>query len=400
MSAGWIDALATRAGPMRDAALRWLGERGADASTLAAGPQGVAWLARELDRWLDDESVSEVDDHRFVDGAGAVLGLLLVEHAGDGRFEVRDGHALLRLGSDGWFDPFGCMERVLAAEAPRRELARSVSLAEAEARGDGPVARVVRAFREALGASRPELRIVDCFGPRVWLGPEPEVEVDLGRTVDATRDQPPAAVAAAVHKMVSMLPGSGATTVAFADVRPRLVPRLVGPTFLDALGGSRARADALVLEPLGHAVSVALLLSYDDRARYVRVTELAEWGVSASEARGIAIENLAARSTAARFARVDTPDGPLVVARTGDGLDAARLLLPTLHSVLRPELGDSFLVAVAHRDSLVAAPAGVPALAQALRRRAADDAARAPHSITDELFEVSENGLALFEPRT
>jgi len=90
---------------------------------------------------------------------------------------------------------------------------------------------------------------------------------------------------------------------------------------------------------------------------------------------------------------VDTDAGPLVVARTGDGLDAARLLLPTLPDVLRPELGDAVVAAIPHRDVLYACPRA-DAPIEALAARAADASARAPHPITARLFDLSPRGLS------
>jgi len=47
------------------------------------------------------------------------------------------------------------------------------------------------------------------------------------------------------------------------------------------------------------------------------------------------------------------------------------------------------VVAVPHRDILLAAPEAPPELVAALRARAAEDFARAPHPITAALFRVS-----------
>jgi hypothetical protein len=126
----------------------------------------------------------------------------------------------------------------------------------------------------------------------------------------------------------------------------------------------------------------------------VRRDELDRWAVSPADALALALENLAARSASARFARVDTTFGPLVVARSGDGLDGARLLLPTLHAVLAPELGSPFLAAAPHRDALWACAREPASLRAAFAERVREDAARAPHRIGDGLFLVSHRGLA------
>src|SRR5690606_33899060 len=119
------------------------------------------------------------------------------------------------------------------------------------------------------------------------------------------------------------------------EARARLLPRLVGPSLLDGLG---ARAEAIHTRPLGHGAFVALVLAYEGRSRFVRRAELASWGLRGAEAEALAIERLAARSVAARMACLDTEAGPVVLARTRDGHDAARLLLPGLGAVLAQSL--------------------------------------------------------------
>ncbi|MEZ4335273.1 MAG: hypothetical protein R3B82_01480 [Sandaracinaceae bacterium] len=139
-------------------------------------------------------------------------------------------------------------------------------------------------------------------------------------------------------------------------------------------------------------IELTLIVHHGDRSRYP-CRGARSLGVLLRGRAGIAIENLADRSAGARFGTVDTEGGPIVFARTGDGLDAARILLPTLHAVLAPELGDAFLAAIPHRDVLLAC-ADTPRLREALLARARDDAARAPHRITDRLFRVDADRLA------
>ena len=298
----------------------------------------------------------------------------------------------MRLGRRGFFDPFATLEEALDAEDPRAELAACVRVAEAEARGTGRISRVVVALERALERERPAMYVAEHFEKYVRL--EPDVELDLDRVIEATTDQGDDAVGQAVDKLLAMLPGGdGPEAVTWEEARDRLLPRLMAASFLDELREAHGDRGDLWVEPIGHGVHAGLLLDYDDRARYVRRDEVATWERPEHEPLAVAVRNLALRSDRARFGRIDTPEGPLVVARSGDGLDAARLLLPTLHDVLEPELGSPFLVAVPHRDTLLAASAEPPALVHALAERAADDAARAPHRISDGLFEVSTAGV-------
>jgi len=82
----------------------------------------------------------------------------------------------------------------------------------------------------------------------------------------------------------------------------------------------------------------------------------------------------------------------MVVARSGDALDSARLVLPGLHGVLATELDPPFAVAVPHRDLLLAVSGADPEMLEALARRVADEYARAPHRISPQILELGRRG--------
>ncbi|MGB5414228.1 MAG: hypothetical protein WBN01_06265, partial [Polyangiales bacterium] len=138
------------------------------------GAPGVRWLADLLEDFVDRDSDGAQDD-RFVEGAGAFLGLLLIDHLG-GSTQERDGCHRVQLGRFGWFDPFGAIQEALDADDPRKCLSEYLSVAEREARADGPVSRVVRIFADELNRARPDLAIESQF--------ELTVDLDNGASVD------------------------------------------------------------------------------------------------------------------------------------------------------------------------------------------------------------------------
>ncbi|MDX2089592.1 MAG: hypothetical protein SFX73_17185 [Kofleriaceae bacterium] len=373
----WIAALGATCGPLVGPAARL-----ADAD-FPRGTDGIRRLAHEVEKFAAREEASDDEDRAFVESAGALLGLLLVDHVGDGAYAERDGAHRVRLGARGFFDPFDAIDSALDADRPTAWLARAVAFAEKEAADVGPVSRVVAAFEQRLAMTRDDLEVEARFERRVWL--TGGIEVDLTRAVDATHDQRPEAVAQAVEKICALLPGAArAPHTTWLEAAPRIVPRVLGPTFA---------APGVYEAPLLGPLRLALVLAFEGRARFVRAREAEDWGEDV--ARGRAIENLAARSSRARFARVEHSGGAWVVARTGDGLDAARLVLPGLHDVLAAELGTPVVVAVPHRDALLACAAAGGVSVTALRDRAEDDARRAPHRISESLFLLSASGLAL-----
>lgn len=391
MSPAWIESLRDRAQLFVDAArplVRAESERGLG---------GMRALIAAVDAWVFEDSAHEavpLDEARFVEAAGALLALLLLDHVGEGEARSRDGKHRIKLGAFGFFDPFGTLTGAIEAKSPARYLRDSVALAEREARGEGPVSRVVKAFARVLEEERPDMRIVDQFDARVWLASEAQgeeaVEVDLHRAVIATSDQRDSAVDQAVRKIAAMLPGgSHANGIPWSEAKGCLVPRIVASTFAPPAGS----LDALATTSWIGGLRIALLLSFEGRSRFVRRNELDAWEVSFDDALRAAIAVLAARSAGARWVHTETPDGTLVVAKTGDGLDAARVLLPAVYGVLSAALGSEVLIGLPHRDTLYACAGGNANLERALRAKVADDSARAPHRISDALFVLGPSGL-------
>lgn len=379
-SAWWRDP---NGGPLCDAADAFVQWRGGAPSP---GKAGVSWLAGHLDDFAHDDDAPPSDDERFVEGGGAFLGMVLVTQRG-GRHSRRGTDHRVLLGEYGSFDPFGAIDAALDADEPRHELAQRLRFAEEEAQGLGPTARVVAAFAKALAEAPQPRGLRGRFDLEVVT--DDGIEVNLRRAADTTKDQSPEALVGAVAKLVSMLPGNceDGEQNTWDELAPRLVPRLVTEEFAAELKGTGR--GQLATWPLGHGLVVALQGRFETRARYIRLDEVEAWK---QDAYAVALKNLARQSADARFAALEVEHGPLVVARTGDGLDSARILLPTLGNVLTAHLGDHFVIAAPHRDTLLAAP-DTKEGRSLVRARASDLAARAPHAISAELFRIGASGL-------
>lgn len=172
-------------------------------------------------------------------------------------------------------------------------------------------------------------------------------------------------------------------TPALEDVRDHILPRLVGPSLLAEVR-RQVGGHALYSRPFVGEARLMFLVREADRGRYVTEPELARWGTTASQLLRLALANLARDSDRARLFRIEHDDGVLIAARTGDGLDSSRVLLPGLHDVLAPELGSAFAVAIPHRDALFACALEKPATLRLLRERAAAECARSRYAITPD----------------
>ena len=169
------------------------------------------------------------------------------------------------------------------------------------------------------------------------------------------------------------------------------MPRLVRTDSLRDLSSSGKTL--LAQKPLTEELSLSLLLEFPGRARYVRESELSAWGLSWDQAFEIAWRNLAAHSKASRIGKSETPHGMLYVARTGDGRDSARVVLPALHGELVNRVGPRVALAIPHRDTFFACDADNAPLVQAMKTRAQEDAARAPHRLSERVFLFEPTGL-------
>jgi len=392
----WITAsLRQRSGALAPAAESFLdGWLGQDAPQYRGGRDGLVALCKQLEHFMYRRDVDEESERRFVEGAGALLGVLLIDYIGDASHAAEGNVHRVRLGESGFFDPFAAVDRALDAPCIRSELAREIELAEAEARSAGPISRVVSSLRSLLASERPDFEIEEQFECKLRLRHrtlDDTLELDLKRAVDSTRDQGRHAVDNIARRLLSLLPGAPDSELELADVKVRMLPRLQRA---DAVRDLSAQGQSVLLtRPLSDELVVALLVEYQGRARYVRTREVEGWGMAVDETFALAMENLRARSERARIVREPVDDGATFIARTGDGRDSARVLLPELYAELAERVGPDLCVAVPHRDTFFVCDGSKPTLVQHLAQRAAEDAARAPHALSARVHRLTAQGL-------
>ncbi len=398
----WLSALSDRGGPLVEASRRFLNTHCASVCPDATRTfPGSATLLQELARsmrcWIAISEVSENDERNFVEGAGALLGIILIAHVGDASHASRGAMHRIRLRKHGFFDPFAAVDRALDADNVRATLASEVSCAEAEAEGHGPIARVVGALSRALAERTPRLRIRDQFEGLLTLVSEHDdtpIELDLQRAIETTRDQPAAAAERVAQRYLSMLPGAAHTPETFAVLKPRLLPRLVRSDVLSDL--SLFGRNALFSAPLVAELSIAIVIQEQGRARYLRSTEADGFGVERGTLIEAALDSLEACSQRTRLIPATGAPG-VFVARTGDGRDSARVLLPSLHTHLSAKLGSRICIGIPHRDTFMVCAAEDATAVRALSSRVSEDAERAPHKLSSQLFWLGPHGLSPYD---
>ena len=122
MMSSWLnERLLERGGALSSVAQRFLNERlGERVATFRGGSAGIVFLCEEVLRFLALEQVSDEEERLFIEGAGALLGLLLIDHVEDAAHVARGAVHRVRLGKYGFFDPFAAIDRVLDAPSPKQ----------------------------------------------------------------------------------------------------------------------------------------------------------------------------------------------------------------------------------------------------------------------------------------
>jgi uncharacterized protein YtpQ (UPF0354 family) len=395
----WIGGLSERAGPLIEPALRFLQRyRSPTLGEFGGGVEGVRWLARELVTFAYLETVSDRDEHDFVEGAGALLGLILIDHLADARHAARNGTHRIRIGAYAFFDPFGAVEQALDAEDVHKSLAASLACAERDGRGVGAMSRVVRTLSDLLRIERPRLRIARQFDAQLTLvdsdrdgDDESEIDLDLTQAIRATASQGMEAIHEVARRMISLLPGAPEPELALGELRARIVPRICRTdlmTSLSAQGCTELFQVAFVGE-----LSIAVLIEHEGRARYLRTREATALAMPSAALLEHALDNLLARSARFRLSDMSHDAKGCLITRTGDGRDSTRVLLPSVRRLLRERLGEEVVVGIPHRDAFLCCDARDPATLTLMKERVSSDAARAPHRLSDELFRCTTEGL-------
>ena len=183
--------------------------------------------------------------------------------------------------------------------------------------------------------------------------------------------------------------GTPDRTGSFEQLRERIFPMILSE------GTADGRADA-VSQPLVDGLRVAYAIDSDRTIAYILRSQFDEWEISTDDLHSAALDNLVSRSeTMVASAAQDPDDGKisLILFQTGDGYDASRLLLPTLHDRLREYLGSPFAAAIPTRDLLLCFRNDAETLAR-VKEQVADDFRRMPHQVTDRLLLVTPDGIA------
>ena len=175
----------------------------------------------------------------------------------------------------------------------------------------------------------------------------------------------------------------------FEEIKDRILPMIVTDKEVEG------RHHQTLTQPLVAGLHVAYAIDSDRSIAYIPHPQFAAWGVSRDDVHEVAISNLVARSEsmAAQAAQDEEGNITLILFQTGDGYDASRVLLPTLHERLREHLGSPFAAAIPNRDILLCFRNDEETIGR-VKGQVEEDYRKMPHQVSDKLLLVTADGLA------
>ena len=178
-------------------------------------------------------------------------------------------------------------------------------------------------------------------------------------------------------------------TGSFEEFRDRILPMVLSDQLSDTVHRET------LTEPLVPGLRIAYAIDSDRSIAYIPRLLVKQWGVTVDELHDTAIENLVNRSEAmsAQVAQDESGRVDFIVFQTGDGYDASRILLPTLHDRLREHIGSPFVVGIPNRDILLCFR-NAPDTVERVRAQVVEDHKRMPHQVSDKLFLITADGIA------
>lgn len=141
-------------------------------------------------------------------------------------------------------------------------------------------------------------------------------------------------------------------------------------------------------------VQIAYALRQEARVRFLHTDDLKRWDRTREDVHERALANLGELPWPKKLPGRQTEQGRVIAIRAGDAFEASRILHPQFHTLLRAPLGSPFLAAIPDRDTLIGFH-DHPGLRRSLAGQIADDFRKASYPITDRIFRITPDGVAL-----
>ena len=179
------------------------------------------------------------------------------------------------------------------------------------------------------------------------------------------------------------------STSTYSDLSERIYP-MIKPLAMLVEVRERRLPMLAYREFLGDLM-IAYVIDEDRSVAYINEEHLERWGVSIHDLHAQAIANLRRRTDAnVKYTTVGAGEQRLFIYNSGDGYDAARLLLSDVLSGWARDLPGQLIIGIPNRDFLIAFSDANPEILRAVAAQVQADAAQQQYGLTEQLFTLEQ----------
>ena len=192
-----------------------------------------------------------------------------------------------------------------------------------------------------------------------------------------------------VRTVLGIQPDRSAST--YSDLSERIYPMIKPLAML--LEVRERRLPMLAYREFLGDLMIAYVIDEDRSVAYLNEEHLDRWGVSVQDVHAQAIANLRRRTDAnVKYTTVGAGEQRLFIYNSGDGYDAARLLLSDVLSGWARDLPGQLVIGIPNRDFMIAFSDANPEILRAVAAQVQADAVQQQYGLTEQLFTL-ENGI-------
>ena len=171
------------------------------------------------------------------------------------------------------------------------------------------------------------------------------------------------------------------------DLRGQLRPQVMPADYVTAA------PVPIVSFPFAMGIAVGIVADFPQTYAYIRQVDLVRWGVSSQELYELALDNLEAISGGIDIHLNEGGPETFLAIDSGDGYDAARILIPGLQDFIATHLGETFRFGMPNRDFLICWRLDCsPDFHHQLAGKIAEDHSERPYSLSPSVFVRNSEG--------
>lgn len=175
----------------------------------------------------------------------------------------------------------------------------------------------------------------------------------------------------------------------FTANRDSILPQVVPPSLLEFC--EREGRDLAAVAYTGD-LHIAFVVDEEERYCYINRSQAERWGVSPMQLLATALRNLERASVGARWKQFGTGAQAMFAVETFDGYDASRILLGKQMASLAGKVAGQIVIAIPHRDYMVAFGDADPEFFSQLQDHVRQDFEQHSYPITAQLFTLDAAG--------